>query len=110
MSKHIFVCNNCGNESSKWLGLCPECQNWNTFQEMVLPDKPKKGLGSLQNVAPFKSIQKIGQIKSTSLQRISTTISEFDRVLGGPDKYQGIVPGEVVLLSGDPGIGKSTIM
>lgn len=107
-SKKIFVCNSCGNESTKWLGLCPECQNWNTFQEMTIPDA-KKSLG-VRSVDVIKNVQTIGQIKSTSLERISTGIQEFDRVLGGSENYQGIVPGEVVLLSGDPGIGKSTIM
>jgi DNA repair protein RadA/Sms len=109
-AKKIYVCNNCGFESTKWLGLCPECQNWNTFQEMILPEKPKKGLGAVQPTIPIKNIQKIGEIKSSALSRISTTIPEFDRVLGGKEKFQGIVPGEVILLSGDPGIGKSTIM
>ena len=111
-SKKIFVCNNCGNESAKWLGLCPDCSSWNTFVEMTLPDAPKKGIAQRNNPSP-KDIQKIGAIKSSQLSRISTTIAEFDRVLGGPtgNGYtRGIVPGEVVLLSGDPGIGKSTIM
>lgn len=110
MAKKIFVCNNCGFESSKWLGLCPECQNWNTFVEMVVPDRPKKGIPQPTSPQTTEPIKKIGQIKSSQLERISTTISEFDRVLGGKEGYQGIVPGEVVLLSGDPGIGKSTIM
>ena len=109
-AKRIFVCNNCGNESSKWLGLCPDCQSWNTFVEMVLPEKPKGGIPSRANQVSPQNVQKIGQIKSTQLSRITTTISEFDRVLGGKEKFQGIVPGEVILLSGDPGIGKSTIM
>lgn len=108
-AKKIFVCNNCGNESSKWLGLCPDCQSWNSFVEMILPEKPKGFSGGKSVVSP-QNVQKIGQIKSTQMSRITTTISEFDRVLGGADKFQGIVPGEVVLLSGDPGIGKSTIM
>src|SRR3989344_3147203 len=113
-SKRIFVCNNCGNESSKWLGLCPDCQSWNSFQEMILPESPKKGFKITQSITVPSDIKKIGQIKSTSSERISTTIEEFDRVLGGPSAGsgfpQGIVPGEVILLSGDPGIGKSTIM
>lgn len=111
-SKKIFVCNNCGNESSKWLGLCPECQNWNSFVEMTIPDVSKKSMARA-STQTIKQVQKIGQIKSSSNLRISTTIQEFDRVLGGGPSaggFQGIVPGEVVLLSGDPGIGKSTIM
>jgi DNA repair protein RadA/Sms len=106
-SKKIFVCNNCGNESSKWLGLCPMCQNWNTFQEMTIPDE--KTATKTRAAESVKDLKTIGQIKSTALSRITTTIAEFDRVLGGGEK-QGIVPGEVILLSGDPGIGKSTIM
>ena len=108
-SKQIIVCNNCGNESSKWLGLCPECQNWNTFVEMTIPDS-KDSVKTRSNPVAIKNIQKLGEVKSSSLSRISTTIDEFDRVLGGPTDKQGIVPGEVILLSGDPGIGKSTIM
>ena len=106
-SKKIFVCNNCGNESSKWLGLCPMCQNWNTFQEMTIPDE--KTATKTRAAESVKDLKTIGQIKSTALSRITTTIAEFDRVLGGGEK-QGIVPGEIILLSGDPGIGKSTIM
>ncbi len=106
-SKKFFVCNNCGNESSKWLGLCPACQSWNTFQEMTIPDE-KMGVKT-RPAESVKDLKTIGQIKSTALLRITTTIAEFDRVLGGGEK-QGIVPGEVILLSGDPGIGKSTIM
>jgi DNA repair protein RadA/Sms len=111
-SKKVFVCNNCGNESSKWIGLCPSCGEWNTYQEMVLPEKSKKGfIGSSKITSNLiTKVSKVGEIKSASLQRISTTVSEFDRVLGGKEKFQGIVPGEVILLSGDPGIGKSTIM
>ncbi len=78
---------------------------------MTLPDKPKKGLGGggVPQQA-VENLQKVGQVKSSELLRITTTISEFDRVLGGKETHQGIVPGEVILLSGDPGIGKSTIM
>lgn len=107
-SKRIYVCNNCGNESSKWLGLCPSCQSWNTFQEITIPDE-KKSIKTRGSKLDSVELKTIGQIKSTSKERISTTISEFDRVLGGGEK-SGIVPGEVILLSGDPGIGKSTIM
>lgn len=110
MAKKIFVCNNCGFESTKWLGLCPSCQNWNTFSEMTLPDKPKKGFGAKEFTGPVENLQKINTVISSELSRISTSISEFDRVLGGKEGVQGIVPGEVILLSGDPGIGKSTIM
>lgn len=104
-----FVCNSCGYDSPRWLGRCPECANWNTFEEIVLPQAQKKGFKGEASV-PLTQPQKISLVKSMSLNRISTTISEFDRVLGGLQNSNGIVPGEVILLSGDPGIGKSTIM
>lgn len=76
---------------------------------MTLPDTKKGAFGNKSTTKPA-DVLPIGKIKSTSLERISTTFAEFDRVLGGNEKALGVVPGEVVLLSGDPGIGKSTIM
>jgi len=98
-----FVCQQCGMESPKWLGKCPECGEWNSFIETVIPTT-KKGFSieTSFSVSP----QKLSQIKSVDLKRIKTNISEFDRVLGGT----GIVPGSVVLVAGEPGIGKSTLM
>ena len=97
-----FVCQQCGMESPKWLGKCPECGEWNSFIETVIPTT-KKGfsIGTALTVSP----QKLSQIKSVDLKRIKTDISEFDRVLGG-----GLVSGSVVLVAGEPGIGKSTLM
>ena len=97
-----FVCQQCGMESPKWLGKCPECGEWNSFIETVIPTT-KKGfsIGTAFTVSP----QKLSQIKSVDLKRIKTDISEFDRVLGG-----GLVSGSVVLVAGEPGIGKSTLM
>ena len=77
---------------------------------MSIPDESKKGKISGRKAESIKDLKKIGQIKSSQLERVSTTMGEFDRVLGGIGAKKGIVPGEVVLLSGDPGIGKSTIM
>ena len=105
-SKTVFVCSSCGNESAKWFGKCPECGEWNTFQEFKIDPSLKSSKTSSKEEIEFKSL---GKISIDPIQRISTDIKEFDRVLGG-DKNQGIVPGSVILISGDPGIGKSTLM
>lgn len=107
-SKVKYICNECGYESSKWLGRCPECSSWNTFSEITL--QSTKGQFSKSVVVEPVTIQKIGDVKSVALTRTSTTFEEFDRVLGGQEGGMGIVPGGVMLLSGDPGVGKSTIM
>lgn len=97
-----FVCQQCGNESPKWLGRCPNCNQWNTFVETVVPTSKQNFLSDRAEIA---SLQKLSQIKTTSLARIKIGLEEFDRVLGG-----GIVPGSVILVAGEPGIGKSTLM
>lgn len=104
--KTVYVCNECGYETPKWVGQCPNCKEWNTLEEQVIADK--KSTVFTATSAPSKSIssaQCLSQIDITDEQRYITNISELDRVLGG-----GIVKGSVVLLSGDPGIGKSTIL
>ncbi|TCK92347.1 DNA repair protein RadA/Sms [Natranaerovirga hydrolytica] len=100
--KTIFFCNECGHESAKWLGQCPSCNQWNTFvEEKIKPIKnTSKGLGSEKNEP-----QKLSDIKMEEDKRIETKIKELDRVLGG-----GIVIGSLVLVGGDPGIGKSTLL
>lgn len=105
--KTRFVCSSCGYESGKWLGRCPECSTWNSFSEIKIeePGGPKRKGSVLFDVSSSSSPQSIEKIKSANLSRIPTGFSEFDRVLGG-----GIVPGSVILLSGDPGIGKSTLL
>lgn len=97
-----FVCQQCGSESPKWLGKCPNCNEWNSLVETVVPTT-KKGfsLQTPETIIP----QKLSQIKTTDLPRIKTGLEEFDRVLGG-----GLVPGSVILVAGEPGIGKSTLM
>lgn len=105
-----FACSSCGYESQKWYGKCPECNNWNTFEEITVE---KTGKSVIDDFAASKSPQKISDIQSVKQDRISTGFEEFDRVLGGSmdgGGRQGIVPGSVILLSGDPGIGKSTIL
>ncbi len=104
--KTVFVCSNCGYETPKWMGQCPNCNEWNTLEEEVIADK--KAVGSMTSTAVKKVIstaKPLSQIDITDEQRYVTHIAELDRVLGG-----GIVKGSVVLLSGDPGIGKSTIL
>jgi len=100
----IFVCQNCGNQSRKWLGQCPDCGEWNTFvEERFRATQPSAAasFGSLRTTTPFA----YGEIESQDDSRISSGIEEFDRVLGG-----GIVAGSLVLIGGAPGIGKSTIV
>lgn len=103
--KTVFVCNNCGYETARWLGKCPSCQEWNTFAEEVViePGKGSASRGSIgKNAAKVTALQ---DISVEDLPRIETGYEEVDRVLGG-----GIVPGALVLLGGDPGIGKSTLL
>ncbi len=96
-----YVCSNCGYETIKWLGKCPSCENWNTFLEEFVEDKKKT---SRKNI-PEYMLTKLSSIDIEEENRIKTNIEEFDRVLGG-----GIMPGSVVLIGGDPGIGKSTLV
>ena len=100
--KSIFFCQNCGHEESKWLGQCPMCKEWNTFVEekmtMSKTVEAAKSRGELEVVT-------LSSVSTTEDERIKTGIGELDRVLGG-----GIVPGSLVLVGGDPGIGKSTLL
>lgn len=100
--KTVFVCNECGNESSKWLGKCPACGSWNSFFEQKIVetkyDKSKKQ--DKKNIP-----QKLSQYESKENIRVKTGFTELDRVLGG-----GLVNGSLVLLGGEPGIGKSTLI
>ena len=99
-SKNVFVCQNCGNESPRWAGRCPDCNEWNTFVETVVTAAPKSA--SLTSATP---VQELSQLPTNSLPRLTLPLAEFNRVLGG-----GIVPGSMMLISGDPGIGKSTLL
>lgn len=95
-----YICSNCGYESLRWLGKCPECDSWNTFSEEVVELSKK----SLQNQKKDSKYYKLNEISAHEEDRVITKISEFDRVLGG-----GLMPGSIILLAGDPGIGKSTL-
>lgn len=99
----VFFCQSCGYESSKWLGQCPGCKEWNTFVEEVI----EKGQSGKRRPVMSDSVKisKISEISVQEQSRISTGFQELDRVLGG-----GIVPGSLVLVGGDPGIGKSTLL
>src|SRR5437868_4788729 len=100
----VFLCQNCGYESRKWLGKCPECGEWNSLvEERVVTIKKGAGRDGFR-VREAKAIT-YAEIESQDDKRISSGVTEFDRVLGG-----GIVPGTLVLLGGDPGIGKSTLL
>ena len=99
----VFVCQQCGYETSKWLGKCTSCGAWGSLVETVVQSsKAQKYQTSKRST---KSPVSLSQIQNKKIDRLSTTISELDRVLGG-----GLVPGQVVLLAGEPGIGKSTIL
>jgi len=100
--KTVYVCQACGGTSAKWQGQCPTCQAWNTLEESIAetPSAPR-----FQGLAQSIPRQKLATIQAEDLPRLPTGIEEFDRVLGG-----GLVPGGVVLLGGDPGIGKSTLL
>lgn len=102
-AKTYFFCSECGYQSSTWLGKCPECGKWNTFtEEVVKAESGKRKVESRQLQSAPKRIQ---DISTSETVRIATGCGEFDRVLGG-----GIVPGSLLLLGGEPGIGKSTLL
>ena len=102
-TKTKFVCQNCGYSSAKWLGRCPECGSWDSMaEEIETPAKPQQSFLMPQEAPKPKTLDKV---MLTEVERLQTGINEFDRVLGG-----GLVPGSLVLLGGDPGIGKSTIL
>lgn len=101
--KVIYYCQSCGAESSKWMGQCPACKEWNTLVEEVVSSK--KGARSVNRQEIRAKVTKLKDIETTKEERIRTKIGELDRVLGG-----GIVSGSMILVGGDPGIGKSTLL
>lgn len=101
----IFFCQSCGYESSKWMGQCPGCKEWNTFVEEVVDKKSAGTLAKQKATSSEAKVLPLSQIEMTYDKRVSTDMKELDRVLGG-----GIVQGSMVLVGGDPGIGKSTLL
>ena len=99
--KTTFVCRECGATSIKWLGRCPDCSAWNSFEEIEIEEESK----SIKNKIFTNKAEKFSELKLPSYIRTKTGMNELDRVLGG-----GLVDGSVVLLSGEPGIGKSTLL
>lgn len=99
--KSIFFCQNCGHEENKWLGQCPMCKEWNTFVE----EKVTNAKASIMKDRKEAQIVTLSSVSTEEDERMQTTMKELDRVLGG-----GIVPGSLVLVGGDPGIGKSTLL
>ena len=107
--KTVYVCTECGAQASKWMGKCPHCGRWNTLTEEVIdtqPEAPKAPKRTSMACAGGESkAARFGDMSLPSYIRTDTGLSELDRVLGG-----GLVAGSVVLLSGEPGIGKSTLL
>ena len=104
-SKTIFVCSECGNESSKWLGKCPACNSWNTFYEQKVVETKSSGRNANHADKTENKPQTLNSYQAKETIRTSTGFNELDRVLGG-----GLVKGSLVLLGGEPGIGKSTLI
>jgi DNA repair protein RadA/Sms len=101
-AKTVFVCNECGYESAKWMGKCPACNSWNTFFEQKIEKITENGIKTVKERNTPKALN---SYKGEEVARTSTGFSELDRVLGG-----GIVKGSLILLGGEPGIGKSTLI
>src|SRR3989344_5989558 len=101
-SSSVYVCQQCGFQSSSYLGKCPQCDSWNSFVEQLVTKTPESKSKIALNSAKAVNIQ---DLEKRDFERISTKIDEFNRVLGG-----GVVPGSLILLAGDPGIGKSTLL
>ena len=107
-TKTLYVCSNCGHSSPKWLGRCPDCGEWNTFVEEI--QESKKVVGFAERAGRVKKASgktvTLGEVQADEVEgRLGTGVGELDRVLGG-----GIVPGSLVLVGGEPGVGKSTLL
>jgi DNA repair protein RadA/Sms len=103
--KTTFFCNNCGYESAKWLGKCPACNSWNSFVEEKFTKAKGTSTAWVKSSSSQSKPEKISEVRQDATPRFSSGQVELDRVLGG-----GIVPGSVILVAGEPGIGKSTLM
>lgn len=102
-TRTVFVCQNCGSESPKWIGRCPSCHEWNTYHEEIVTPATQAGFVS-HSVAGNRKPQLLDEIKTDEHNRRKTGLKEVDRLLGG-----GMVNGSLILLGGEPGVGKSTL-
>lgn len=102
-TKTVFVCQNCGAESAKWIGRCPSCKEWNTYHEEIIAPASSRGTGFTAGLEKRKP-ELLDNIEADEKNRHKTGISELDRILGG-----GMVSGSLILLGGEPGVGKSTL-
>ncbi len=101
--KTVYACTECGGQALKWQGQCPHCQAWNTLEEAMAEGAPSANRFAL--ITDGGKLQRLSEVEAREEERLSTGLAEFDRVLGG-----GLVAGGVVLIGGDPGIGKSTLL
>ncbi|MFZ2300861.1 MAG: ATPase domain-containing protein, partial [Gallionella sp.] len=104
-AKTIYSCTECGGQSPKWQGQCPHCLEWNTLIESVAEAVASGAKNRFSALAASGKVQLLSEVEAAEVPRTPTGIEEFDRVLGG-----GLVSGAVVLIGGDPGIGKSTLL
>src|ERR1700709_914012 len=103
--KTNYTCTECGGVSNKWAGQCPSCGQWNTLGETIIQAAATRFAAQPQGLAQTSPVLSLADIEAIDVPRFGTGIEEFDRVLGG-----GLVAGGVVLIGGDPGIGKSTLL
>lgn len=104
-NKPGYLCSNCGYVSPKWAGCCPSCQEWNSFSQEAPPSIPSLSGKSLSRSVPITQLKNLSEIAVDQQRRMLSGIKEWDRVLGG-----GVLPGSFIILTGDPGIGKSTLL
>src|SRR5437868_8417850 len=103
--KSVYSCTECGGQTVKWQGQCPHCNAWNTLVESTVEATGKGGLHRFASIGGVSPVVTLSEVEARDFPRMPTLIGEFDRVLGG-----GLVEGGVVLIGGDPGIGKSTLL
>ena len=103
--RSVYTCTECGGQATKWQGQCPHCNEWNTLVETVIEAARAAGAHRFAALAGAGEVVTLGEVEARDFPRRPTLIGEFDRVLGG-----GLVEGGVVLIGGDPGIGKSTLL
>src|SRR5689334_18292899 len=103
--KAVYSCTDCGGQTLKWAGQCPHCNAWNSLVETAVEATAKGGAHRFASLSGASAVVELAEVEARDFPRLPTLIGEFDRVLGG-----GLVEGGVVLIGGDPGIGKSTLL